>query len=118
MSKKKDTLEVYFCRLDARDDPYTGYSTTGFVRNDGPAELSKELGTLHIFMEQEYLVRVRALQDELEEKYLIFANAILNHTPAEPEDTLYSDGLSKTSYEVAKGEAMKLFPGMEANYYT
>lgn len=112
-------IEVKFCRLDARDDSYTGYAVAAFtiddqcIRNDMP---SKELGRLSILLEREYLVRVRALQDELAAKYEKLAKAISTTTP--PVAVPWGNGLSKSDYEKVERAAKAQFPGKIAEYYT
>lgn len=110
-------LEVAFCRLDARDDSYTGYSPAGFVANDREfQDLSQEQELLHIRLNREYLTRVAALQDELEEKYTKLLKALKIATPAVPEP--WGKALDKDTYEAAEKAAEKEFPGWEATYYT
>jgi hypothetical protein len=114
----KPKVSVAFCRLDARDDSYTGYNTTGFYdfKKDKPITLTKELGTLSIFLEREYLTRVRALQDELDAKYSKMAAELTTATPAADDD--FGCGLSQEAYETATRVAEEAFPGDEADYYT
>jgi hypothetical protein len=114
----KPKVSVAFCRLDARDDSYTGYSTTGFYdfKKDKPITLTKELGMLSIFLEREYLTRVRALQDELDTKYSNMAAELTTATLQDEND--YCCGLSEEAYEAARKVAEEAFPGDEADYYT
>lgn len=112
-------FKVAFCRLDARDDSYTGYDAAAFtlddecIRGNMP---TKELGRLSIYLEREYLVRVRALQDELADKYEKLAADLTTATPPEEED--YGNGLTRSEYEDVEKAAEAQYPGDEAEYYT
>lgn len=112
-------LSIAFCRLDARDDSYTGYSTTGIfdTDTDRPAVLTQEQGRLALFLEREYLTRVAALQDELEAKYEKLLAELTTATLAEGEEQ-WGNGLNEANYKKAQSEAEEQFPGREAFYYT
>lgn len=114
------STKVAFCRLDARDDYLTRYSTTGFydTDEDRPIEpISAELGKVAVFLEREYLTRIKALQDELADKYEKLAREIKTHTLVDP-DFVYGYGLEEADFFKAEKEAKREFPGEEAEYYT
>lgn len=114
-------MKVAFCRLDARDDYYTGYSPVAFYDNlaDRPLEeRSQEIETLEIFMRREYLTKLSALQSEIATKYETLAQKISTHTPAVPDARRYGHALSKQTYLTVERTAKDEFPGEEAEYYT
>lgn len=116
-------LRVAFAQIDAKGGATDRYDTVGFYFGkypDGRQELSKELNTLSIFMEREYLTKLAALQDEIEAKYVKLASQITSDTKplTHDDDTYYGHGLDEDSYNKAAKAAKEEFPGREADYYT
>lgn len=107
-------ITVEFALIDAKDDPYTGYSPCGFVKNDQPLDLGPINGRLSMLMRQEYLTRLYELQQEIGKKY---SNLTVEEEPT-CEDKVWGNGLCKAEYDAVEKEVMKVFPGKCAKYYT
>ena len=121
-------VSVEFCRLDARDDPYTGYQAVAFAElkpqkmNDGtekllpykPAKLGPKNGRLAMLMEAEYLARLHDLQADIASEY----QRLFDESEPPAEDGCYENGLNKEQYEEVKKEIERRFPGPKAAYYT
>ena len=112
----KTEVKVYFCRLDAKDDPYTGYEPVSFAQERGQIGLSKEAEKLQIWLRREYLTKLKRLQDELARQYETEYANINVHTPADAEP--WGQALSKKEYEKTRQLAERHHPGDEADYYT
>lgn len=117
MKPRSLTPRVEFCRLDARDDYYTGYSPVAFANDEGMLGLRIGPKNLRLEMElqREYLTRLFALQSELREKYTPKFDA--NEKPITDESN-YDGFPSEVEYRRNKTEVEKMFPGVEAEYYT
>lgn len=116
-------IKVAFAQIDAKGGATDRYDTVGFYIGEYPeqdSKLSKELNTLSIFMEREYLTRLATLQDEIEAKYTKLAQQLTTET--EPldydDDEHYGHGLNQEAFERAETAAKAEFPGREADYYT
>jgi len=107
-----DKINVEFAAIDARDDHYTGYRPVGFCRNNR-VNTGPKNGALLVFMQREYLTRLRALQEEIRNKYVA-----LFDSSEEPTVEHYCDGMKREEYELAKSMAELQFPGEEALYNT
>ena len=104
---------VAFCSIDARDDVLCGYSPVAFSDGSRPLELSPVNGRVALWMEREYLTRLRALQDEIAEKYSKMYNEGAISRPK-----VYKYGLTKEEYNETEKIAESRFPGKTAAYRT
>ena len=115
LKQRKEAVMVLvaFCLIDARDDVLCGYSPVAFSDGSRPLELSPVNGRVALWMEREYLTRLRALQDEIAEKYSKMYNegAILR-------PKVYKYGLTKEEYDETEKIAESRFPGKTAAYRT
>lgn len=105
---------VRFCPIDAKDNVDCGYEPVAFSGKDGPVQLGRLNGRLHVTMRREYLVRLGALQDEIAAKY---GPLFVDHDDV-ADDELWGAGLNKARYDEAERYAVVMFPGREAEYYT
>ena len=98
-------MRIAFAKIDARDDPNTGYDPVAFATDEGPLSLGPVGTVLQALMNQEYLVRLGALQQEIAAKYAPMCNETLLTSTDDVEI-------------VAAALATRAFPGPVAEYYT
>ena len=119
---KKDCMkpdDIKFCRIDAKDDYFCGYSPIAFTIKDQRVEtLGKQNSLLAVQMEYEYLFKLWQLQKTIRTKYL----KLTKDEPINGRDWWHS--LTKKEFEDAKLAIKKKFPknidmeNLDNLYYT
>jgi hypothetical protein len=121
-------IGIAFAAIGARDDGLTGYKVAaltirkisrrwgseyeGRIGDDGEILSDANIRT-QAFMNREYLVRLKQLQNEIAAKYLPLFDADGIRQAADREDF---EGT--TAHLQADVDARREFPGEEADYYT